>query len=268
MASSKPSKPGFELSPSARRVFVATLLGAGALVLLFLVLTGRPWRAAAYALVVLFAFLVVESAYFWGAMILGGTIEALLRRRSGRWGLGGESLLDVPEHDIDPGLELMAAGVLVYKLGEIKPRVYFRKVSLANVRAIRPFVIARTGDARPCHFHFALVDEEGRVRYDEEFEFLLTDAPRLVMPRCRLVLAAPHSVVGQRWSLQVYSGVTVVTSFRFMFAEGAGGDALDAAVAAGDSPLSWQQELLPRLLDEAIKHDVMTETREIVLEEQ
>ena len=257
----------------SRRVFVITLIGAVILVLAILVLTDNTWRAVAYGLVALFAFLVAESVYFWGAMVLGGTVEALTRRRPAGWALDEASSLVIPEHNIDPGLELMAAGVLVYRLGEVKPHVYFRKVSLTNARAIRPFVVARTGAARPYHFHFTLVDESGKTRHAEEFEFDLEDAPRLVMPRCRLLLEMPRQLVGQRWSLQVCSGVTVITSFRFMFADGGSHGIVSSEAGQARSPngsesaLGWQQEMLPMLLDEAIKHDVMTQTREIVLEE-
>ncbi len=260
-------------SVNRRRVFALTVIGAVVLAAMVVALTGGTWRVLAYGLVILFAFLVAESLYFWGAMLLGGTAEALTRRQAVGWKLDDASLLGIPEHDVDPGLELMAAGVLVYRLGEVKPQVYFRKVCLTDARAIRPFVVARTGAPRPYHFHFTLVDESGKTRHAEEFEFDLEDAPRLVMPRCRLILDMPRKLVGQRWSLRVYSGVTVITSFRFMFANTGGPSMLATEVGqqrssnGSDSVLGWQQELLPALLDDAIKHDVMAQTREIVLEE-
>ena len=78
----------------------------------------------------------------------------------------------------------------------------------------------------------------------------------------------PRKVVGQRWTLQVRSGVTVVTSFRFMFIDSAErSDVLGSAVNPADQTLGRVQEVLPGLLDEALKRDAMISTQEIVLED-
>ena len=138
--------------------FVLSTLVAFGLFLIFLVATGAAWRAVAYAMVALFAFLVVLAVYFWGALLLGGLLEMVGRQRTPvPWSIGD---VETAEHDLDPGLELQAAGILVYRLGEVRPRVHFRKVPLAEVRAVRPFVVVRTGSARAHTFEFTLTDCE------------------------------------------------------------------------------------------------------------
>jgi hypothetical protein len=256
----------------SRHVSLATgilvsVLGAFGLFLLGLVLTGKMWRALAYATVALFGFLVVQAILFWGAVLLGSLVEVVARRRNPvSWSIGGSSRMDAPEHDLDPGLQLLAAGMLVYHLGEVTPRVHFRRVPLAGARSMRPFVVARTGSSRPYRFEFVLSDERGIGRFRDEFAFDLRDDPQIVLPCCRLALSMPRRLVGQRWSLRVRSGVTTVTSFRFTFVDG-GGHPNGMAVAWEESIVGWQQELLPGLLDEALKRDMLTSTREIVLED-
>jgi hypothetical protein len=246
---------------------LASVLGAFGLFLLGLVLTGRMWRALAFATVALLGFLVVQAILFWGAVLLGSLFEVATRRRNpASWSIGGSPGLDAPEHDLDPGLQLLAAGMLVYHLGEMTPRVHFRRVPLAGARSIRPFVVARTGSPRPCRFEFVLSDEGGVKRFRDEFAFDLRDDPQIVLPCCRLALSMPRRLVGQRWSLRVRSGVTTVTSFRFTFVD-AGGHPNGVAGAWAESVAGWQQELLPALLDEALKRDMLASTREIVLED-
>jgi hypothetical protein len=253
---------------------LVSVLGAFGLFLLGLVLTGRMWRALAYAIVALFGFLVVQAIFFWGVVLLGSLLEIVARRRNlVPWSISGAQGLDTPEHDIDPGLQLLAAGMLVYHLGEIAPRVHFRKIPLASARSVRPFVVARTGSPRPYRFEFVLSDEGGVTRFRDEFAFDLRDDPQIVLPCCRLALSMPRRLVGQRWSLQVRSGVTTVTSFRFTFVDGGGypngasGSPAQETGARGEMVLRWHQELLPGLLDEALKRDTLTSTREIVLED-
>jgi hypothetical protein len=220
-------------------------------------LTGETWRAVAYAVVALFAFLVLLAIYFWGAMLFGGLLEAVGRRATPvPWSVAGAG--EVPEHDIDPGLELMAAGVLVYRLGEVKPRPHFRQIPLTNAHAIRPFVVARTGADRPYAFEFVLSDAQDSVRYHAELVSPLKDAPQIVMPHARLRVTLPKRLSGQRWNLQVRSGVTIVTTLRFVFVDGS---------AESDPGLDWQRTVLPRLLDDAIKQDVLLNTQEVVLED-
>ncbi len=249
------------------------LAGALMLFLIALVATGQTWRAVAYALVILFGFLVLLAIYFWGAMVFGSVLDGLLHRQGEPvpWTINEAGPLVVPEHDLDPGLELAAAGMLVYRVGEVRPRVYFRKVPLANARAVRPFVVARTGSERPYHFSFTLTDESDAARFDREFDVPLADAPKIVMPPYRLLLSMPRRLVGQRWNLQVRSGVTVVTSFRFMFVEGRDQPPTTPGSRVSDEPgelmAGEQRDLLLRLLDEAIKHDAMSTTQEIVLED-
>jgi hypothetical protein len=181
--------------------------------------------------------------------------------------MGEDKVIELPEHDIDPGLELAAAGMLVYRFGEIKPQVYFRNVPLVNVRAIRPFVVVRTGVERPYEFEFSLTDEQDIVHFRHEFTANLHSDPRLVMPPYRLLIGSVKNLLGQRWHLRVRSGVTVVTSFRFLFVDQPETGS-DGRMNGGDELApSWQHDLLSKLLDEALKRDVMSNTQEIELED-
>jgi hypothetical protein len=173
---------------------------------------------------------------------------------------------NIPEHDIDPGLELVSAGMLVYRYGEVKPRIHFRKVPLTGARAIRPFVVARTGSERQYNFHFMLNDDNEKTRYSDEFSFNVKNEPQLIMPHYRLSLSMPKKLVGQRWNLRVRSGVTTVTSFRFMFIEEGSQTELLTQAANAEPILASQEEMLARLLDTAIKQDVLGSTQEIELE--
>jgi hypothetical protein len=125
-------------------------------------------------------------------------------------------------------------------------------------------VVARTGVARTHPFEFVLTDDADVTRFEDVFSFPLRDDPQMVMPRFRLGLGVPRKVVGQRWHLRVRSGVTTVTSFRFMFVDAPGGQGVDER---GEQVVGEQQELLQQLLSEALKHDAMTRTQEIVLED-
>jgi hypothetical protein len=172
-------------------------------------------RAVAYAIVALFVFLIALAVYFWGSVFFGGILDILTQgNSSGTWGIG---ISEIPKHDIDPGLELLAAGILVYRMGEVRPEIHFRKVPLGNARAMRPFIVARTGSERPYQFLFSLTDDHNSTRFESQFTVKLGDALQLIMPQYRLAPDIPRKLVGQRWSLQVKSGVTVITSFRFMF---------------------------------------------------
>jgi hypothetical protein len=249
-------------------------LAAFGLFLLDLLLTGKTWRALAYAVVALVGLLVVQVIFFWGAGVAGSLAGVFTRRRDvGLWTAGEPVGVRVPEQGIGPGLELLAAGMLVYRLGEVRPGVHFRKVPLWNARAIRPFVVARSGSPCSYRFEFVLSDEGDVRRFRDEFSFDLGDEPQIVMPCYRLALNRPKRLVGQRWRLQIRTGVTTVTSFRFMFAEGGGGSngtsgsATQTASDSAELAPGWQQEQLPRLLDEALKRDVLTSTQEIVLED-
>ncbi len=250
-------------------VIAACTLG---LFLAALVLRGHAWRAVAYAVVALFVFLVALAVHFWGSLLFGGLLDVALQRRAAvPWSLGDEHALQVPEHDIDPGLELFAAGMLVYRLGEVKPSAYFRTVPLAGVRALRPFIVARTGAGRDYPFTFLLRDARDVTQFDEAVMFALHNRPQVVMPPYRLVTERPRILAGQRWTLQVKSGVTVVATFRFLFVDGAvQGNQIDAGrVDAQDrvpAHTAWHLAVLPQLLDEAVKRDAMAETRDVVLE--
>jgi hypothetical protein len=219
--------------------------------------------------VALFAFLVGLAVYFWGALLFGGVLDVFSRQRTPvPWSLGdGEA--STPEHDIDPGLELLAAGMLVYRVGDVKPQPYFRHVPLADARAIRPFIVARSGVPNERRFTFRLDDERNVTRFRDGFHFPLRDAPKVVMPPYRLVIERPQDVAGQRWTLRVRSGVTVVSTFRFRFANGRVPQA--ATVGSGDTEATgsetWRQTDLSRLLDEAVKRDAMTQTQDFVLED-
>ncbi len=234
-----------------------SVVGAFGLFLIALVLTGQTWEAVAYAVVVLFGLLFALAIYFWGSMLFGGVLEVIGRQRTPvSWAVEFGSGA-IPEYDLDPGLELLAAGVLAYRYGEVKPHVHFMTVPMQNVRAIRPFVVARTGSERTYHFDFVLTDEQDRGRFDTEIASQLHSQPQLVMPHCRLIVKTPKKLIGQRWNLQVRSGVTVVTSLRFSFvADGIADEPIPAA----------HQAVLPRLLDSALKQDAMTNTQEIILE--
>lgn len=247
-----------------RQALFVGILAASVLLVLVLAVTKSTWAAVAYALVALFGFLFVLALYFWGAMLLGGILETFSRHKAhATWSIGGTKP-EAPEHNIDPGLELIAAGILVYRYGEVKPRVYFRAVTLTNARAIRPFVVARTGEERTYEFDFLLVDQSEQVRFKGQFAHELRNAPQMVMPHYRLLLNAPHHLTGQRWNLRVRTGVTVVTSVRFTFVDGTDTQLKKSAVS--EEMQASQKEMLLTLLDEAIKQDAMTQTQEIVLE--
>lgn len=241
------------------------------LLLLAMALSGRPWHILAYAVVSVVAVMVLMSTYFWGSMIFGGVLELFSsRRRIQLWSTGD---LRTVEHDIDPGLELIAAGMLVYRVGEVKPSIHFRKVPLTNARSIRPFIVARTGAERPHHFQFMLYDEADIPHFQQEFAFTLKDEPQMVTPPQRIMFNKPKKVIGQRWTLQVRSGVTMITSLRFMFIETSGQTRTVAGSPGAAAPDQLepiperQQELLMKLLDQTLKMDVMTSTQEIILED-
>ena len=253
-----------------------SILAALGIFLLVLALTGHLWRAVAYGTVVLFTAVIALAAYFWGAIFLGGLLEALLARRprSG-WTVPAENFPVAPGQDIDPGLELLAAGMLVYRIAEVKPRAFFRKVPLNNARAVRPFVVARTGAPRKYTFTFVLSDENDVVRFDERFTASVQDQPQLIMPPYRLLIEMPRKLLGQRWLFQVRSGVTVITSLRFMFVDGRAktGSLASTLATSGaliddsdEEALRWHREVLPLLLDETVKRDAMVQTQEIPLE--
>jgi hypothetical protein len=250
---------------SIQQGLILAVVGAAALLLVLLILSTSTWTAIAYTMVALLALLIFLSVYFWGTIIFGGLIDLLQRRSSSSpWSVGSTG--NIPEHDIDPGLELVSAGMLVYRYGEVKPRIHFRKVPLTGARAIRPFVVARTGSERQYNFHFMLNDDNEKTRYSDEFSFNVKNEPQLIMPHYRLSLSMPKKLVGQRWNLRVRSGVTTVTSFRFMFIEEGSQTELLTQAANAEPILASQEEMLARLLDTAIKQDVLGSTQEIELE--
>ncbi|GEM_PF-2393100 len=266
---------------SSRRIGLRTgaalsVLAALGIFLLALALTGHLWRAIAYGTVVLFAAVIALAVYFWGAIFLGGLLESLLARKTrSAWSVPAEQFPIAPGQDIDPGLELLAAGMLVYRIAEVRPRAFFRKVPLNNARAVRPFMVARTGAPRKYEFTFVLSDENDVVRFQERFSASVQDQPQLIMPPYRLLLEIPRKLLGQRWLFQVRSGVTVVTSLRFMFVDGRAktGSLASTLAASGaliddgdEEALHWHREVLPLLVDETVKRDAMVQTQEIPLE--
>lgn len=274
-----------QVSPVRGVIYVLTAILA--LVAVFWVITGDGWRAVALSVASLFGLLFALALYFWGTMLIGGTLASLVRRQSPvPWALD-DAGLDIPEHDLDPGLELLGAGLLVYRTGEVRPTVHFRDVPLNEARAVRPFVVARTGAARPHSFFFALEDEDHIARFDQQFTHELHTRPQLVMPHCLLTFPAAQRMFGQRWTLHVRCGVTVVTSLRFTFVNGRttdralpGDDGFSARsaqvrdartgnvdVERGDDLAAWQQQVLPRLLDEAIKRDALSLVPQVVVED-
>ncbi|MBN1201467.1 MAG: hypothetical protein JXJ20_06390 [Anaerolineae bacterium] len=247
-----------------------SLLSLFVLFITVLVLTGEAWRALGYVLVALFGFLIVLAVYFWGVMIFGGFFQII--RRHGTpvpWDINPAQPQAAPEHDIDPGLELLAAGVLVYHLGEVRPIIHFRQVPTANMRAIRPFVVVRTGGERRYLFDFTLTNAHDKPLLAHQISRDLTHTPQLVTLPFRLVADSPRTLTGQRWTLQVRSGVTVVTSFRFTFVDGVDQAVVGLQPPAADDepPLPSQQALLERLVDAALKQDVLLNTQEITLED-
>lgn len=273
--SSQPQQPASNTNWNRlQRAVIGGVMAAFMLYLLLLVFTGRTWLAVSYAMVTLFAALIGLAIYFWSTMLLGGLLEAFRRREtpvSWSFEIDGDHT-EVPEHDIDPGLQLMAAGVLVYRFGEVRPSVHFRQVPLANARALRPFVVARTGNARPYRFRFSLEDEGHRERFDTEFEFALESEPHIVMPSTLLVPPMANRLVGRRWRLRVTSGATVVATFGFMFVTGQK-DATEMlhngnGRSASGSSLLGQPLWLPDLMNEALKRDAMSSLQEAVLEDR
>jgi hypothetical protein len=235
------------------------LATAAAFALLFAVLSlgFGPWRAVAYITAGLFGMLFALAFYFWGTMLFGGVLQALRRRTPVPWVLD-DAADAVPAHDIDPGLEVMAAGMLVYRSGEANPHVCFRQVPVVDIEALRPFVAVRTGVPRRCAFAIALHDEHDQIRHEDSFMVGLSDRAALVAPPYRLALADPARLAGQHWSLQVKSGVTVVAAWRFHFVNGS---------SQPESALDWEAHWLPRLVDEAIEQDSQPQTGDIALEE-
>lgn len=243
---------------------VVIITGVFVVYLASLVLAGRPWRAAAYAVAVLFALLFLQAFYFWGAMLLGAIASTLRRHRSPvPWSLGENG--EVPEHDIDPGLELLAAGVLVYRGDSDRPELCFRDVPVSDLRAVRPFVVARTGYDRPCSFEFALYDDGNALQLTSSAESHLTPAANMVVPGHRLVTRDPGRLAGQRWQLQIRSGVTILTSLRIAYRND-GFPELPGRLdpdPAGEA----RQARLNRLLDAVLELDAKRDVPDIALEE-
>lgn len=251
------SDPRRKRARANRRGLLGTAAGF-ALLYAALSLAFGPWRAVAYITAGLFGALFALAFYFWGAMLFGGTWQFLRRRTPVPWALDDDASA-VPMHDIDPGLELMAAGMLVYRAGEARPRAYFRQVPVADARAVRPFVVARTGVARRCEFAIALYDEHDRARHQDSFTTELGDRAALVVPPYRLAVDDPARLVGRRWSLQVRSGVTVVAACGFRFVNG---------TTQPESVLDWQAHMLPRLVDEVIARDTLAQAGDVALKER
>ena len=235
---------------------VATAAGF-ALLFAALSLAFGTWRAVAYITAGLFGLLFALAFYFWGLMLFGGTLRFLGRRTPVPWVLDDDAGA-VPAHDLDSGLELMAAGVLVYRRGEARPRAFFRQVPLADAEAVRPFVVARTGVERRCEFAMALYDEHDRPRHQASFTIVLGDRAALVVPPYRLAVPDPARLVGRRWSIQVRSGVTVVAACGLNFVNGE---------APPETVLDWQARLLPRLVEEALEREARTHAGAIALKE-
>lgn len=229
-----------------------TLLLAG------LSLAFGAWRAVAYVTAGMFGMLFALAFYFWSTMLFGGTLRFLRRRAPVPWALGDDTG-DVPEHDIDPGLELMAAGMLVYRSDEAKPQAYFRQVPIAEARAVRPFVVARTGAERRCEFAMTLHDERDEIRHDGVFSMVVRDRAAMIVPPYRLAVPDPARLAGRQWSLRVRSGVTVLAAIGFRFVNGD---------ADPEPALDWQVHVLPRLLDDMIGQDAIAQAAEITLEER
>lgn len=192
----------------------ASLLVAGLLALAFV--TGELWRMLAWGSVALLAFLLTLAAYFWGTLLFGAVWGFLRRSRGATWSLGG---VESAEHDIDPGMELLAAGVLAHYHGHTQPQVCFQNVPVQGLRVIRPFVVARTGWPREHVIEFTLTDDRERQCYRDRAWHELADSPRLVLPSAPVRFPAGDQAVGRRWSWHVRAGVTVVSAFRFVFSE-------------------------------------------------
>lgn len=230
---------------------VVGLLSVVALILLFV----QPWFAMAYVILTFSVFLLAISVHFWGTLVFGGLLEAVRRKATPvPWTI--DPTTDIPEHDLDPGLELLAAGVLVYRFGEVKPQLHFRQVPLASLRAIRPFIVARTGSERTYTFDFSMTGETHGQLFARSFDWYVADRPQIVLPDVRLSVNGARTLARQRWNLQVRSGVTVVTRFWFEFVDEHSDEIIPAA----------HDDLLARLLDEVVRRDVESNVQEVVLE--
>ena len=255
-------------------VVVSASFVAFGLLLVGLVITGRTWRAIAYATVALFAFLFLEAIYFWGTMVLGGVVSLVQRRRTPvPWALEANGLSETPAYALDPGLEVLAAGMLVYRWDVARPQAYFREISLASARALRPFIVARTGLPRSIPFAFSLAGETAQARFREEFMFDVGHAARLIMPPYRLQLEMPQRLVGRRWQLQVRSGVTVVTALRFVFINGQESQP-ERTLPDDVMPGEWtnwpdgdDRAAFAQWLNEALNDGELQSTRDVVLED-
>ncbi len=198
----------------------AGVIGTSAIVALviYAAVTGEMWVAAGWGMATGLVFLFGLAVYFWGTLLFGGTLSAIRRSRPVPWSFGD---IDAPEYDIDPGVEVLSAGVLAYFEGTPHFRPYFRQVPARGLLAIRPFLVARTGLACSRTFEFELIEMRGNVLFRQRIEHSLDGAPRLVVLPHPLALPTASAGADKSWGWRVRSGVTVLATFHFSLSDAA-----------------------------------------------
>lgn len=212
----RPGQAKGVLHPSINAIVGSTIIAA---LVLYAAVTGEVWIAAGWGMALIMAFLVGLAIYFWGVLMFGGTLSAFnSEQRPVPWSFGD---IETAEYNIDPGLELMSAGVLAYYTDRAGFRTCFRTVPARGLRAIRPFVMARTGLTSSCTFAFELVDAHDHVHFSQDVELWLDEEPELVMTSEPVVLPVLSGERGKAWSWRVRSGVTILTTFSIYLSDDA-----------------------------------------------
>ncbi|HML22813.1 MAG TPA: hypothetical protein PKD09_14275 [Aggregatilinea sp.] len=212
----RPGQAKGVLHPSISAIVGSTIIAA---LVLYAAVTGEVWIAAGWGMALMLVFLVGLAIYFWGVLMFGGTLSALKSDRSPiPWSFGD---IETAEYNIDPGLELMSAGVLAYYTGKTRFETCFRTVPARGLRAIRPFVMARTGLPELRTFEFELVDTHDQIRFRQQVDCYLEDGPELVMTPDLAALPVASDERGEIWSWRVRSGVTILTTFSIYLSDDA-----------------------------------------------
>lgn len=235
---------------------LALLIALGAL-MGYLVVTGHTWRAIAYAMATLFGLLVALAVYFWSTLLFSGFFAVFTRRQTAApWQFDTET--EIPEYDLDPGLELVAAGILVYREARPFPDVHFRHVPLAGTHAIRPFLVARTSADRRYPFVFHITDAHAQTRLESTLETELGPQPAMIVPPVQVRLNGAL-LDGQTWRIQVLSGPTVITTIGFTFSNGTSRPGAAGPPGSADTPGHVPDQTLSRLRDQALQHEAATD---------
>ncbi|WP_119072474.1 hypothetical protein [Aggregatilinea lenta] len=201
-----PWQPPQLARPSGAAIVGSSAIGALAL---YALLSGDVWVAAGWGMAAMLIFLVVLAVYFWGSLVFGGTLSAFGSSRPVPWTFGA---VEDATHDIDPGIEILSAGVLAYYDDVAEAVPCFRTVPARGLRAVRPFLVARSGMDEMRDFEFELVDAHDRARFRRRIEQALSSTPGLVILPLPLALASARPELV--WGWRVRSGITVLATFH------------------------------------------------------